>query len=297
MAVAVGFRRQVRVGPALRIAPLPVAGLTLSAIGHAALITLLVIAVQTLKEHQPRTYVVNLVPAVAALGSPQGQSSTPVPPVARAPELPPTPPAKTESPVRDVPPRDVSPRDLPPRDLPPRQRSGPLALPDRALPARAPAAVAPRTEQKELPTVASSTTPTQAPAIARGPAAVPTPAAPPPPPAQTAGQLTGSPQGAGKITLDVDFPYAWYLRVITQKINEKWEGKALPGNQPQVVFEITRDGRVNLGRLRIEKPSGNPLYDRAALRAIEEAMPFPPLPEDFKAEYLRLHIGFDHRQG
>ena len=59
-----------------------------------------------------------------------------------------------------------------------------------------------------------------------------------------------------------------------------WDGQARDGNQPQVVFEIGRDGKVS--GLEVEKSSGNPLYDQAALRAVTEATPFPPLPDDFK---------------
>jgi protein TonB len=89
-----------------------------------------------------------------------------------------------------------------------------------------------------------------------------------------------------------DFPYAYYLRTIHQKISERWEGRARDGQQPVAVFEIGRDGKVL--RLGIEKTSGNSLYDQAALRAITDASPFPPLPVDFKDSLLRIHLGFNY---
>jgi TonB family protein len=96
----------------------------------------------------------------------------------------------------------------------------------------------------------------------------------------------------GAVTLNVsDFPHAWYLRVIHQKISERWEGRARDGQQPVAVFEIRRDGQVI--RLAIEKTSGNAVYDQAALRAIAEASPFPELPPDFKEPLLRVHLGFN----
>lgn len=61
-------------------------------------------------------------------------------------------------------------------------------------------------------------------------------------PSATQGSLPAS-VSAGKPTLDVDFPYAWYLRALANKIDEQWEGRALPGSRPLVVFEISRDGR------------------------------------------------------
>lgn len=57
-----------------------------------------------------------------------------------------------------------------------------------------------------------------------------------------------------------------------------------------MVFEIARDG--TLRRVSIEKSSGGPSYDEAALRAITDVAPFPPLPDEFKEPFLRVHQGF-----
>jgi TonB family protein len=89
-----------------------------------------------------------------------------------------------------------------------------------------------------------------------------------------------------------NFPFAWYLRQVEGKIAARWDGQPRDGGQPQVVFEIGRDGKVRA--LAVEKSSGNPLYDQAALRAINDAMPFPPLPQDFKEPFLRVHMGFNY---
>ena len=64
------------------------------------------------------------------------------------------------------------------------------------------------------------------------------------------------------------------------------------GTQPQIVFDIRRDGKIT--GLAVEKTSGNPLYDQAAMRAITDATPFPPLPDDFKESFLRVHLGFSY---
>ena len=89
-----------------------------------------------------------------------------------------------------------------------------------------------------------------------------------------------------------DFPFAWYLRQVQGKISERWDGQAQDGAQPQVVFEIGRDGKLR--GLSIEKSSSNSLYDQKALRAINDAAPFPPLPEEFKETFLRIHLGFTY---
>jgi protein TonB len=108
----------------------------------------------------------------------------------------------------------------------------------------------------------------------------------------------GRPDAAGatgSLTLDVaDFPFTYYLRQIQAKISERWappRAAAAGAERAVVLFEIDRDGQIKEPRL--EKGSGNPLYDQSALRAIIEASPFPPLPPEFKAPSLRVHFGFE----
>jgi TonB family protein len=265
-------------GPALGKAPLPLTAAVVSAILHVALAVAFLLAGRAWSQSRPKTYVVNLVPAVAAVGSPQGQPTPALPP--RPEEVAPAQPARpTELPQREAARETAAP------ELPTRARDS-LALPDRASTPR-PSAT-PRAGDKELPSMT-------------GPASKPSPAPTPtetvaratsPPPPPPVGRRDGSPQGAGAMTLNVsDFPFAWYLRSVQAKITERWAGKAIPGQQPVAIFEIGRDGRV--AGLAIEKPSGNPYYDQAALRAITEAAPFPPLPAEFTGPVLRIHLGFN----
>jgi TonB family protein len=271
-------------GPALGKARLPVTATIFSAILHGSLAAGVVLTAGYWATEQPKTYVVNLVPAVAAVGSPQGKAEAPP-----APTPPPPLPPRAEEVTRPAParPADLPPREAP-RDMPPRAREA-APLPDRALPTRAPAL--PKPGDKELPRMESTakapvpTTPTERPTtdVAR--------VAPPPPPLPI-GQRDGAVQGSGPMTLHAsDFPFAWYLSRVQAKVTERWTGKALPGQQPVAVFDISRDGQVS--RLAIEKSSGNSYYDQAALRAITEANPFPPLPPEFPGQTLRVHLGFN----
>jgi TonB family protein len=57
------------------------------------------------------------------------------------------------------------------------------------------------------------------------------------------------------------------------------------------VIQIARNGQ--LSNVAIEKTSGNPYYDQAALRAITDAVPFPPLPAEYDAAVLTIHLGFN----
>jgi len=289
-------RLRARRGPALRPAPLPVTATVLSALLHGALVGLMVLAATLWSKSQPKTYVVNLVPAVAAVGTPRGQTVKPTPPAPAPPprvaerpaELPqrPTPRASPPAPPPDLPARAP--------ELPARAPSMPArtaALPDRP-PLPRPSAT-PRAGEKELPPVARAVTP-PAPALPPpAPSAATRPEPPPPPPAL--GSPVGSAQGAGAVTLNVsDFPFAWYLAAVQRKITERWEGRALQGRQPVVVFEIARDGQVS--NLAIKDSSGNRYYDHTAMRAIADAAPFPRLPDEFPGSVLRIHLGFNFAQ-
>ena len=267
-------------GPALRGGPLPVTATILSLLTHGLLAVAIVVLATRWSTQESKTYVVNLVPAVAAVGSPQGRPALPP----RAEELLPRPaPKASELPERERPrPAPAAPPELPTRapSLPDR------ALPDRALPPRVPGA--PRPSDKELPQTASST-----------PAPSPS-AAPPSPiaadvPQASLGQRTGSPQGAGAVTVTAsDFPFAWYIAAVQRKINATWDQWAQPGRQPVAVFAIDREGRVS--ELTIDKSSGNGYYDQKALRAINDAVPFPPLPAEWPKPVLKIKLGFAFSQ-
>jgi len=262
----VGLRVRYHIGPALEKGRLPLKPALVSAAAHVVLLAVVAAAAILWGSAPTKPVIVNLVPAVAAVGSAQGRASLPP----RVEDVKPRPP--------ELPAHDAS-RDLPARDLPARESVG---LPERGLPTRA--AALPRPDDKELPTAASA-----------APAKVSTPAparreasAPPPPPL---GTPAGSTAGTGPVALNVsDFPYAYYIRQVHQKIQERWNGRAIPGQQPAVVFEIGRDGRLN--QVVIDKSSGNAFYDQIALRAINDAGPFPPLPVDFKKSVLRIGLQF-----
>jgi periplasmic protein TonB len=277
-------------GPALHSSQLPVTAALLSALLHAAVAVIIVVSAHVWATSQSKTYVVNLVPAIAAVGSPQGRPA--LPPRVEEPARP-TRPSPTELPVREAP-RALPPAPSPPPDLPPRSASLPElpsrtpSLPDR--PSLPRPAAAPRAGEKELPPMPSASAPTTP-----SPTPAPSVASRAEPPAPALGRASGSTQGAGALTLNVsDFPFAWYLSAIHRKVTERWEGHALPGRQPVVTFEIARDGQVS--NLSIKTSSGNPLYDRTAMRAVADAAPFPSLPGEFPGSVLRVHMGFNFTQ-
>ncbi|MCI0546475.1 MAG: TonB family protein [Candidatus Rokubacteria bacterium] len=257
--------------------------LGLSATGHVAAAALLLLSLAWSAGEPERMHVVNLVPAVPAIGNPAATAA--VPPSRTAPprESPPPPP----SPPRATPPPEPRPVPAPSR---------PLALPDapRAttpLPPR-PTGL-PRPSERDLPPIASAP-PRALPAPSRP--VEPTPESRPAPPVAS-GQAAGSVAGAGSLSLDVsDFPHAWYLRQVLQKVENEWQRQGLastPPEKPLVLVEIQRDGTIRTPR--IEKTSGNAFYDQAALRAIMNASPFPRLPDDWTKRELRVMFRFELR--
>jgi TonB family protein len=298
-AMTLGLRPRPRFGPALRRSRLPYGALALSIIAHAGLVAVLVAAATVWRSAPNKTYVVNLVPAIAAVGVPQTRPEpAPPPKVMPAPTPAPTPapPApQKEQPAPALPERSAA---SPPPSLPERgPSSASVSIPDRSLPPRAAPPTRLRPGDKELPSVPVPTTPKAPPAPALPTPALPAPpavaAASPPPPPPPLGTPGGSAQGVGAVTLNVaDFPYAWYIQAIHRKIQERWEGRAIAGRQPEIIFEIGRDGRLR--RVAVGKSSGNPAYDTVAMRAINEANPFPPLPEGFEKPTLTVGLQFLH---
>jgi TonB family protein len=87
---------------------------------------------------------------------------------------------------------------------------------------------------------------------------------------------------------------SWYIDLIYNRAFESWH--PLPNaieKETCILFEIYRDGRI--GSLAIEKISGDSSFDQSAFLAVKELNPLPPLPGQFKENYLRVHLTF--RQG
>lgn len=267
-----------RLGPALRGGSFPLFSVTVSTIGHAVTFGVLVL-LAGVWSHASKVYVVNLVPSVSQVGSPAGRSL--------APSLPPR-PSISEAP-RSLP--EPASKDAPATPKPPEP-----SLPEPQPRVSRPAAL-PRTGEKELPPLPAPAErrPSPAPPPARTASPGPAPAARAAPAPAPLGRPSGSPAGVASLALDVsDFPFTYYLRQIQQKVSEKWVPPARPaerGLHVVVLFEISRDGRVT--NPKVEKSSGNAWYDQSALRAVMEATPFPPLPQEFQAPSLRVHFGFD----
>lgn len=86
-----------------------------------------------------------------------------------------------------------------------------------------------------------------------------------------------------------DFTYAYYLDRLLSLIDDKWERPSMgSGVKAVIFFRIGRDGAMT--DLQVEQSSGYNSFDLAALRAVQNAAPFPPLPRAYKHEDLGVHL-------
>jgi TonB family protein len=271
-----GLRRP---GPALRRRRLPMAAIGFSTVGHIVVFGGMTAFVMWSGWRPEKVQVVNLVPMVAAVGTPNAPAAPTLPARPQAPVAP-------RAPEPEPAPKATAPREAPRREAP----SLPApSRPTAKLPP--PRAALPRPGEKELPPLATPPSGT--------PRGEKTAESPRPPETASLGAPTGTVTGTGALTLDVgDFPHAWYLRQVLQKVEQEWQRQNQPNDpqqKPQIYVEIQRDGSIKPPA--IHKSSGNSFYDNAALRAVMGASPFPKLPDDWTKPSLRILFTFDLRRG
>jgi|GEM_PF-4840756 len=92
-----------------------------------------------------------------------------------------------------------------------------------------------------------------------------------------------------------NFPFPFYAQVIQKKITMNWSSdywsKGLLTRKAQVAFTINRDGSISNAQV-VEK-SGDSYFDLTSLRGVSLAAPFPPLPEGFAGDQLRIVFSFE----
>jgi periplasmic protein TonB len=96
---------------------------------------------------------------------------------------------------------------------------------------------------------------------------------------------------AGVTGIEGDFPYTIYIDRMKTLIGQRWLRPQVSGGIVATVsFVIDRDGTIRDAKNEIS--SGNGTFDRAALRAVLEASPLPPLPFGYNGTYLGVHLTF-----
>ncbi len=247
------LQRHVRWGP----------GVGAALLLHAALAAAFILLPRVLYQPpSPLEFVpVHLIPA-AALGVPNPRRAAPPPPEPEPQAEEPAPPAE--------------PAPEPPEDVP----VLPTQEPEKPKPPRAPAD---RREEE-------ASSPRQPPADARQGGS--------PRGAGETGERRGAPTGSRSGTtafgseiagVDPDFTYGYYLDRLLSLIDANWQRPPVgDGVKAVLFFRIEKDGRVS--DLEVAESSGMNAFDLAALRAVQNAAPFPRLPASYRHPSLGVNL-------
>jgi protein TonB len=93
--------------------------------------------------------------------------------------------------------------------------------------------------------------------------------------------------------------YAWYVRVVQQKVSENWlkyevDPSIADARRVYLTFDITRDGRPT--NVQVEQSSGVPSLDQSAMRALQRIDTFGPLPSDYSGNKVSVEFWFDYKR-
>lgn len=103
-------------------------------------------------------------------------------------------------------------------------------------------------------------------------------------------------QGGGG---DFGSAYAWYVKVVQQKVSENWlryeiDPSIHQANRVYVIFDINRSGQPT--NVQIEQSSGVPSLDQSAVRAIQRIDTFGPLPQGYSGSKVTVEFWFDYKR-
>jgi periplasmic protein TonB len=93
--------------------------------------------------------------------------------------------------------------------------------------------------------------------------------------------------------------YAWYVRVVNQKVSENWmkyeiDPRIQSANRVYLTFDIDRSGHPS--HIEVEQSSGVPSLDISAMRALERIDTFGPLPADYSGSKVSVEFWFDYKK-
>ncbi len=93
--------------------------------------------------------------------------------------------------------------------------------------------------------------------------------------------------------------YAWYVRVVQQKVSENWmkyeiDPSIRDARRVYLTFDINRAGHPD--NIQIESSSGVPSLDQSAMRALQRIDTFGPLPPDYPGGSVSVEFWFDYHR-
>jgi TonB family protein len=101
-----------------------------------------------------------------------------------------------------------------------------------------------------------------------------------------------NPTGRPSLAAQPDVDFGPYMQDLQRRIKKAWfPPRGQESRRVTVVFKIHSGGE--LSHLRLERSSGNASADQAALRAVENAAPFRPLPQGAPPD-VDIQFTFDY---
>lgn len=195
-------------------------------------------------------------------------------------------------PIKLVPLRALGVEQPAPRRAPPKPKPPPPEPPPPA-PEPEPPAPEPEPEPKAILPAPEPAKPEPEPR--RPPAAEPAAASPPAAPTERRGSPRGDALGTSSLGAEVagvdnpDFTYSYYLDQMLSTIEAQWLRPPVDAGVEAVIhFRIRRGGEIE--DLEVAQPSGSNTFDLAALRAVQNAAPFPPLPASYRSDSLGVNL-------
>jgi len=93
--------------------------------------------------------------------------------------------------------------------------------------------------------------------------------------------------------------YAWYVKVVQQKVSENWlkyevDPRITTAQRVYVTFDIARSGQPT--HIQVEQSSGVPSLDQSAVRALQRIDTFGPLPSDYDGSRVSVEFWFDYKR-
>lgn len=108
------------------------------------------------------------------------------------------------------------------------------------------------------------------------------------------GSPEGAPGGTSRLGAQVlgpdgaSFPYDYYLEQMLGQIRQSWTRPPMDGVRALISFRVLADGAIR--DIDVRESSGSRSFDLAAVRAVRNASPLPPLPASYRRESLTVNL-------
>ena len=88
-----------------------------------------------------------------------------------------------------------------------------------------------------------------------------------------------------------NFKYSYYTSTIVKKISKYWQwSSASSAYRAVIYFRIAKDGTVY--DIKVTEASPDENFNNNAVRAVQLASPFAPLPVNYEDDYLGVYFEF-----